>query len=106
MGQSGGVLGTVEGVSQQPAPVTGTFKTMYIAHLVATVTDTMAYTLRINGVDTSITATMASSGSAVNDTAHTAAFVAGDLISIKAIQSGSTASTTVRMRATLGYTPP
>lgn len=86
------------------APFAGTLLGMYVIHNPSfTDADTFAYTVQINSVDTSITATMASNGTAVNDTAHSAAFVAGDKIGIKTVQSSTTAQTQLEPCVVLFY---
>ena len=60
----------------------------------ALATDTVTVTLRKNGADTAITFTIPAGttpGTVVGDYAHSVAFAPGDTISIKLVQSGSTA---------------
>lgn len=93
---------TVEGRSQVTFSSACTLNKLYVTHIVGNV-DTFQYTVRINGVDTSITCQMASNGTSTNDTAHSAAVSEGDKIALKTVQSSTTAGTGMRPRATIGY---
>lgn len=48
-----------------------------------------ALTVRINGVDTAITATIFETSQSASDTAHTALVTAGDRITVKVVPSGT-----------------
>jgi hypothetical protein len=50
------------------------------------------FTVRKNGADTAVGCTMASNQSFCSDTTNSAAFAAGDLISIGSLRSGSPTS--------------
>ena len=66
--------------------------------------DVVTYTVRINGVDTSIVASGANNAAApltISDTTHSANVVAGDLISIKITKAGAVAAGQTGVFATL-----
>jgi hypothetical protein len=75
------------------APTAGTITKMY-AHLGTAPggADTVAYTLRINGADKTVTCTISAANTTANDTAHTEAVSAGDQICVKAVSSAVTAA--------------
>lgn len=83
----------------------GTLTKLYVFHANALSTDTVAYTVDVNDGATSITCTMAAAGTAANDTAHTAAVVAGDRVSVKTIQSASEAGASMAPRAVVMWVP-
>jgi hypothetical protein len=53
----------------------------------------VTYTVQINGVDTSLTCTISASNTTASDTTHSASVAAGDLITLKAVQTGTDATT-------------
>jgi hypothetical protein len=95
---------TVEARSQLTYSSACTLNKLYVTHIVANV-DTFQYTVRINGVDTGITCQMASNGTSANNTANSAAVSAGDKVSLKTVQSSTTAGAAMRPRASIGYIP-
>ena len=75
------------------APTAGTLTKMYCNLGTAPGgADTVAYTVRIDGVDKTITATISAAETTANDTAHTEAVAAGEKVSIKAVSSAATAA--------------
>lgn len=75
------------------APTNGTLTKMYTKVVTAPGgADTVVYTVRIGGVDKTITCTTTGAGTTSNDTAHTEAVSAGELVSVKAVSSAATAA--------------
>lgn len=98
---AGGLPSTVERASNVVATAGGIARDMYVFHNAALTTDSVTYTLRINGVDTSITATIPATGTAANTTGNSIAYSAGDRLSLKTVQSGTEASATLAPRASV-----
>ena len=89
-----------EGTRQVPIPIAGTLKNLYIRLAAAQSSGgTLVFTLRKNGVSTGITVTFANAdGSNVtkSDTTNTVSVVAGDLITLQAVNNApSSASGTI-----------
>lgn len=84
-------------------PQNGSLTAIFVHHANALTTDSVAYTVQKNGVDTTLTCTVAANTTAANDTAHTVAFVAGDRIGIKSVQSGTQAGATMGASVGLCY---
>ena len=81
----------------------GTLNALYAGLGTAAGTDSFTYTVRINGVNTTITCTITPGNTAANDLAHTAAVIAGDRVSVLSVQSGTTAEGNIRQRASIGW---
>lgn len=94
---------TTEASSNLIAPAAGVITGLYVFVGSATIVDSYTFFVRVNGVNTAITCVIAGSGTAANDTAHTASFAAGDRISIQCTQSSTAASITVNLTASLSY---
>lgn len=94
--------GTVESASQTVSPVAVTLDGLRVHLTTGIVTDTQTIKARINGVDTTITCTVAISGTTASDTTHTALVAAGDLVSLGYQQSGTQAATSTVIKASLG----
>jgi hypothetical protein len=74
-----------------PVPFSGTASNLYCKTVTAPGAGTSwAITVRKAGADTAITCTIADTATTCNDTVNTAAFTAGDLESIKAVETGAT----------------
>ena len=86
---------TTEGNGQAVAPIGGTFKNLFIqlASPLGGAAQTMAFTLRVNGVDTGVTCTINSGGTTASDTTHSATIAAGQTWSIKVVTSATTGTT-------------
>lgn len=69
-------------------PYSGTIKNLYIFALTGPTATTNAFTIRLNGVDTTLTATLAVAGTTASDLVHSFAVVAGDQISCKIVTAG------------------
>lgn len=102
-GYSSGAAPTNEAVSYFIAPTEWRLRNLYIRHDTTMTSDTVTYTVRVNGVDTSITCAVANNTTTNNDTAHTAAVSAGDRVSIKSVQSSTQTNTSLIPKAGLGY---
>jgi hypothetical protein len=77
---------------QIDAPYSGTLRDLYIRHnSLGTSTTDITYTVRINGVATSITETLAANASDIADTTNTEAVSAGDSIDIEITKAGNVA---------------
>lgn len=59
--------------------------------------DALTVTLRVNGVSSALTCTVAASGTACNDTTHSVAVVAGDLVSVIFASSGISLPTSTQL---------
>jgi len=82
----------------------GLLRYLYVTATTAPSTQGVNFTVRKNGVDTSITCLMAAAGNSASDISHTVTFAAGDEISLK--QQGVTGITgaAAGIMASLGYT--
>lgn len=94
---------TTEANRQAVIPFSGTLKNFYVQSTsTQTATGTLVFTVRINGVDTGVSVTIPQSGAAQvrSDTTNTATVNAGDLISVKAVNSAAaSASCTLKSMA-------
>jgi hypothetical protein len=97
---------TTETTSQWIAPAPGTIRSLYVAMSASISTDSLTFVVRINGVATSVTCVLAGGTKTGNDTAHTAAFNAGDLISVSIQQASTQAAATLNIIASIGATNP
>lgn len=72
----------------------GTIRNLYLeAKTAGVTTETNTYTVRKNGVDTTLTASLANDASgAASDTTHSFTVVAGDLISVSVVKTGVVAT--------------
>jgi hypothetical protein len=86
---------TNENLSVVLAPAAGTLTGLYVFHGVAMTTDSITYTLRVNGVDSSIVVAMAAAQTAGNILGQSVAVNAGDRVTIKSVQSSTEAKTTL-----------
>jgi hypothetical protein len=93
---------TTEAQVQQPMPVPGTLKN-FTVRLDAALSGatSIAYTVRKNGIATTLTCTITTASAALtfSDVTHTVAFVAGDLISIGTARTGNVAAQGTRWTA-------
>lgn len=101
MGSNSATIGptfnATEANRQIISPVAGTLRNLYVRTISAQPAGgSLVLTVRINGVDTGITITIAAEAAAgtFSDTTHTAAIVAGDLISFSGLNNdgGSTSA--------------
>lgn len=81
----------------------GTIRNLYLeAKTAGVTTETNTYTVRKNGVDTTLTASLANDATgAASDTTHSFTVVAGDLISISVVKTGVVATGQQNVTATL-----
>lgn len=92
----GGNLATTESIEQAPIPAAITFTKMYAYVDVAPgVGKNIVITLRKAGSNQTITCTISGTNTQANDTAHSATFAAGDLISVQAVSDAGIASNSV-----------
>jgi hypothetical protein len=87
---------------QQPMAVAGTLNGFYVRiNSALAVTNSETYTVRRNGVDTTLTCTITNASAAVtcSDTTHSVSFSAGDLISIGTSHGGAVPSLGTRWTA-------
>ena len=87
-----------ESSRQMLVPVAGTLSKFYVRTNGSQYIDgSLILTVRVNGVDTGITITIPAGATMAtfSDTTHTAAVVAGDLISIKGVNAASEDSATL-----------
>jgi hypothetical protein len=81
-------------------PVSGTVRNMYIT--CDGIATQVVYTLRLNGIDTACTVTLAASGTSANNTGSSIAVVRGDRLSLKTVASAANV-TTAWLSANLEY---
>jgi hypothetical protein len=94
---------TVESSSKIVMPQAGTVTAMYVTSAGAAIADSQTFTVRKNGVDTAVTCVMAGGTVTANDTGHSFAFVAGDVLSIKVVQSSTAASVVTNTTVSLAW---
>lgn len=83
-----------EAAAQQIISSPGTISNLYIKATGAPGgADSYTYTLRVNGVDTTLTATISAAGTSASDLTHTVSVSAGDLISYKRVWSATANAT-------------
>lgn len=70
-------------------PRAGTLRNLFVATLSASVGLSTTFTVQVNGVDTAITCTMASSTTSASDTTHSVSVSAGDQVRLKEVNSTS-----------------
>lgn len=80
----------------QTMPTDGTFRNLYVNMSGTITTGSYAVTLYKNGVATSITASLTTSGVQASDTTHSVSFVAGDSFYYEVVPSAGTAPSTAR----------
>lgn len=73
-------------------PRSGTFLNLYVHSTAPAAGQTLTNTVRINGVDSSLTCTITGTGTTCNDTTHSVSCVAGDSFSLKTVTSATTGS--------------
>ena len=79
--------------SQSVFPLSGTLRNLYVILGVAPGgAASRTVTVNVNGVNAALTCTISASGTTGNDTSHTVAINAGDLVSIECAVSGSPSS--------------
>ena len=83
---------SASGVSEykQPAPFAGIIRDLYVIENTPHTTNTVTYTVRVNGVATAITCATASTVGTGSDTTHSATVVAGDYISVSMTANSQT----------------
>ncbi len=89
MGMFAGNQSGTERLVQNIMPTGGTVNSFYV--FIETAPGGAAswtFTLRKNGVDTAVTCTVAGTAQICSDTAHSAAYVAGDLVSVRESSAG------------------
>lgn len=94
-GDSGGQF--TEQYTEYVFPTAGTVSKLYVKTDTNAVTSTIVTTLRVNSVDTDLTASIAAGESAQSDTSNSVAVIAGDRATIKFVNNGSAS-----LRATVG----
>jgi hypothetical protein len=99
----GTILSTTAG-SHIPAPLPFTINSLYITADAAISGSTVTFTVQVGDVDIAVTCVLASGGTAISVTGLSVAVAAGAKVSIKAVESGTTAQTAWHCRATLGVT--
>jgi hypothetical protein len=82
----------------------GTISNLYLFQRVGSTGGNCVYTVRKNGVDQTLTATIAAAGTTGNDTAHSFTVAKGDYISIKQVAGGGTSAGATDVTATVLFT--
>lgn len=82
---------SVAEIAQIPVPFAGTIRNFYAHYETGSVTQNRVFTVRKNGVDTTLTCTVSASNA--NDTTHSFTVVAGDLISVKCVVGSGNGNT-------------
>lgn len=72
------------------APAAGVIKALYVQAASAPSGGGLTFTVRVNGVDTSISCVMAAAATQAADSSHSYAVSAGDKISIKVVSTATT----------------
>jgi hypothetical protein len=91
-----------EGLGMTVMPFAGTITGLQVRHCNGVLsTDSVAYTVRVEGADSTITCTVAAGGVLGSDFAHTVSVNAGDRVGIKAIQSSTQAGATINIQAAI-----
>lgn len=91
-------------IAQMPVTRAGTLRNLFVRHN-ANVGDgdNVVYTVQVNGVDTTITVTLASNVVAqASDLVHTAAVAQGDRLGLKAVKAAGITNGNLQVQATLG----
>lgn len=95
---SNGVSNTTENLVETIVATGGTISKLRINLTAAPSTGkSFVYTLRVNGVDSALTCTVADAATTASDTTHSVSVAAGDRVSIKAVPSGTPTASTVRL---------
>lgn len=84
-------------------PFACTVAAMYTFHFTPLTPDTLTYTLRKNGVDTTVTYTVAGGGTSQSITGQALSVAAGDRLSMKVVQSSTTAQAALGSITTLAF---
>jgi len=99
-----GPLNATEANVQQVIPTGGTLSHLYVdANGSPGVGKSYAFTLRKNGIDTALSASIVDNNTSGNDTTDSVSVVAGDLVSMKLVANGT--PTARRVRFGLKWTP-
>jgi len=89
-------------VIQIDAPYAGTLRDFYVRHNTPGVSAVVVtYTVRVNGVATAISASLAASASSATDLVNTVTIVAGDLIDVEITKAGNIGGGLTDVTATL-----
>ena len=89
-----------EYASQQIMSIAGTIETLYAQATQNTLNGNSVITLRKNGSNTALTATITAASTAVfSDTSHSVTFVAGDLLNWQIVNAGSSGGLVVTISA-------
>jgi hypothetical protein len=99
------VLGTALSTTQGAhvvMPMAGTIQCLYVTHDTAISGSNMTYTVQVNDVDVAAVVTINTTLTAGNVTGLSVAFAAGSKVSIKCVESGTTAQAALNARATIG----
>jgi hypothetical protein len=91
----------VEGPSKLISAVGTTVTSLYAFLAVTGAIDSFTTTFRVNGVDTTMTCTQGPGVAMASDTGHTATYAAGDVLSMKYVQSGTEAIVASAPRASV-----
>lgn len=86
-------------------PASGKLSKLYVRATGGPSGGAAAFTVRVGGVDTSLTASLAISGTTAQDTSNTATVTAGDSISIKVVAAGGTSGGAANVFVTVLFTP-
>lgn len=100
-GNTAGTVSATENISQFLIPFAVTFVGIEHWQVSAFTVDTLTDTLRINGVDTAVVCTLAANTTTVQATGFSVLSAAGDIATIKHVQSSTQAGTTFRPKAAL-----
>ncbi|MFA5054289.1 MAG: hypothetical protein WC565_09535, partial [Parcubacteria group bacterium] len=99
----GSAYSTTENDVRQVCPTAGTIKNLYVSLSIdpGTSPDAYTFTLRKNGADTALTCTIVANDTTGNDTAHTVAVVAGDVLTMSIVPVSTPSDSP---RASYGFT--
>jgi hypothetical protein len=84
-----GASGNTSTAPGSPIVSTGTVSHLYVNLSASDATDTLTVTLQVNGVDSTLTCSVSPTATTANDTTHTVAVTAGDLLRFKIASDGT-----------------
>lgn len=99
----GNTPNSAESIAVVLAPFAGTLTDLVGVHGNVMTVDSITYTIRVNGVDTALTFTIANNVATGSSTGQSVAVAQGDKITLKAVQTASQANTTLNGSFSLGW---
>ena len=97
--------GAAEAAGIVLSPVQGTITDLYVRHGTALTTDSITYTVRVNAVDTAATLVIAATTTTGHLNGLNIPFNAGDIVTVKMVQSGTQAQASLFATISCAYRP-